>query len=278
MSRLSRPPIPVNRLTAFNHWVVYKLKDGRKVPYSAHRPFGLAAVNDPRTWATYEQARRALVVNRSFAGLGFVLTDSPYIAFDLDDVRNPRTGKVTAEARAIIEECDSYTEITPSGCGLRIIGTGRGDAVHTIVKLKTGQCEIYRRASRYICMTFDKIGDQRKLRNLDAVVDKLVLRKLAQQPECPAHSGNTKKKNYGTPEKCLREAQSMLDNAMPPSGDHSTMMWGIIMKLIDGGVTDREDIFDRVTNSKRWPRINHYDEKRLRKDITTAFERKGLLK
>jgi putative DNA primase/helicase len=46
-------------------------------------------------------------------------------AFDLDDCRDPVSGTIAAWANGLIEEAQSYVEITPSGTGLRILGYGR---------------------------------------------------------------------------------------------------------------------------------------------------------
>src|SRR5262249_29066179 len=66
----------------------------------------------------------------------------------------------------------SYTEITPSGTGVRIIGWGNGPKPPR-TKLPVGDgvtCEFYRKATRYITMTGNQIGDA-PLVNIDAVMD-----------------------------------------------------------------------------------------------------------
>ena len=45
----------------------------------------------------------------------------PIVGIDLDDCRNPKTGKLTDRARQIVEEINSYTEISVSGKGLHIL-------------------------------------------------------------------------------------------------------------------------------------------------------------
>lgn len=47
---------------------------------------------------------------------------SPRLMYvDFDDVRNPKTGTVTAEAAALIDRLDSYTEVSSSGTGLHAL-------------------------------------------------------------------------------------------------------------------------------------------------------------
>jgi putative DNA primase/helicase len=82
-------------------------------------------------------------------GIGFVLTvDDPYCGIDLDDCRNPDTGEFEAWAQEIVQEIDSYTEISPSGEGLHILVKGK----LTGPGLNRGQVEIYDRG-RYFTFT-----------------------------------------------------------------------------------------------------------------------------
>ncbi len=56
-------------------------------------------------------------------GVGIVLAQ-PLSGVDLDDVVDPATGEVHPEALRIVHEIKSYTEISPSGRGLRIFTYG----------------------------------------------------------------------------------------------------------------------------------------------------------
>ena len=50
--------------------------------------------------------------------------DDPYCGIDLDACRNPETGEITKLARQIIDRMDSYSEISPSGTGVKIFIRG----------------------------------------------------------------------------------------------------------------------------------------------------------
>src|SRR5262249_24216161 len=57
---------------------------------------------------------------------GVVLTeDTGIVGIDLDCCRDPKTGTVDSWAQAIIDEVRSYTEVSPSGTGIRIFAKGR---------------------------------------------------------------------------------------------------------------------------------------------------------
>jgi putative DNA primase/helicase len=81
-----------------------------------------ASSTDPKTWGTFECV---LQMNGQFNGIGFVFTrESGYAGIDLDKCRNPKTGVTEKWALAIIEELDSYTELSQSGMGWHVIVKG----------------------------------------------------------------------------------------------------------------------------------------------------------
>jgi hypothetical protein len=110
-----------------------------------------------------------------------VLTHTRVAAFDLDDCiawTSDGTFASAPQVRELVERCNSYCEITPSGCGLRIIGYGNGEPVHTKFPVENWSLEIYREAVRYIRITGDALPDYDcALRNIDHVID------LVKRPE-----------------------------------------------------------------------------------------------
>jgi hypothetical protein len=92
---------------------------------------------DDRTWASFSKASEA--VNKyGCAGVGFVFTrEDPYCGVDLDNcIFN---GEVKPWAVEIIETLESYTEVSPSGTGLKIWveASKPGD------RCRTGDIEMY---------------------------------------------------------------------------------------------------------------------------------------
>jgi hypothetical protein len=90
-----------------------------KVPYNA-RSGKRARSNDPSTWSSYEEAVSAL--ERGYDGLGLCL-EPPYVGVDGDGCRGD-DGVIEPWMAEIIGELDSYTEVSPSGHGVRVIVTG----------------------------------------------------------------------------------------------------------------------------------------------------------
>lgn len=110
-------------------WVMWRLEtrengETTKVPY---QPSGRrAAANRPHEWSTYEACLAVLQDTHYYNGIGYVLAeDDPNTGVDLDHCRNPETGEILPEALEIVRALNSYTEISPSGKGLRIFLEGR---------------------------------------------------------------------------------------------------------------------------------------------------------
>lgn len=113
--------------------------------------------NDPSTWYRYDQVWRAVSAG-NFMGLGFVLSGLPgsvLAAIDLDDVRDPQTGALLPWAGAIVAAAASYCEVTPSGTGVRVLGTVTGiPTLHRQGKHAGGGAfELYVCCERYITVS-----------------------------------------------------------------------------------------------------------------------------
>jgi hypothetical protein len=147
-------------LKAIARWVVWRYVaevdetgqvDWDKPPASVSSG-GLASSTDPRTWSTFEQAEAAYH-GGGLDGLGFVLhaeegDATAVVAIDLDHCRDAQTGVIEAWALHIIGTINSYTEVSPSGCGVRIFLFGRLPANGR----KKGLYENYE-TSRYVTVT-----------------------------------------------------------------------------------------------------------------------------
>jgi len=69
------------------------------------------------------QPRGGLAAADRFDGVGFVLGGG-FAGVDLDHVREPETGHVDPWALKVVEDLQSYTEVSPSGTGLHVIVRG----------------------------------------------------------------------------------------------------------------------------------------------------------
>lgn len=127
--KLDARKIPAE-LRAHKQWVSWRFappaKPGgkpRKILYTPGTDRRASSTN-PATWGTLEAANADVTAGRA-DGIGFVFTEKdPYFGIDLDDCRDPETGAVEPWALATVERFATYTEPSPSGTGLHIIGRG----------------------------------------------------------------------------------------------------------------------------------------------------------
>lgn len=170
------------------HWIVWRLEDrgGKKptkTPYSVRG--GYARVNDPETWAGFDEALKALQSGQ-FNGIGFVFTQTPFIGVDIDGCIDPATGEVAPEAIDVLQSMQSYTELSQSGKGFHTVLEGRlPDG-----RRRNGPFEMYGDGSpRYFAMTGELWGECREIRANQSAIDEIHRKYIAKPingPEQPA--------------------------------------------------------------------------------------------
>ena len=143
-----------SELQKYVQWVLWRLESRNKdkqtkVPYSIRGTN--ASSTNKHTWASFEAVCEALEATRGrdsgYSGIGFVLTrEDPFVGVDLDHcIKN---GTIEEWAQAIVDKLNSYTEITPSGEGLRIFIKGELPPQGR----KRGNFEVYAH-SRFLTIT-----------------------------------------------------------------------------------------------------------------------------
>lgn len=176
-------PASLMPLTAADYWVGWRWArraNGKLTKPPVNVRGGPAESDNPKTWASFAAAVEAVEAGRA-AGVGYVcLYDRERIFVDLDKCRDRETGAVADWAMRIVEAAGSYTEVTPSGTGLRIIGN-RGHLTAPISRaLKLGaeghEVEVYYQATRYVTVTGDRLpGTPDQLADIaDIALDLLV--------------------------------------------------------------------------------------------------------
>lgn len=112
------------------HWVCWTYEergdDRTKPPIAPFDNTHYASTDDPTTWTTHNDAiayhERS---NTDTEGVGYMLSSSDRIfGIDGDGCRDQETGVIEPWMQDIIDQIDSYTEVSPSGTGIRIIGIG----------------------------------------------------------------------------------------------------------------------------------------------------------
>jgi hypothetical protein len=143
-------------LTELDQWVLWRseTKNGKptKVPYQLTGK--RAGSTDPRTWSPLAEVSKKLQENRKrYDGIGFVFSlDDGLTGMDVDDCLDEEGG-VKSWSRGIVERFgDTYTEISPSGEGLKIWARGSLPRNLPGVTVGDGAIEMYDHA-RYFAVT-----------------------------------------------------------------------------------------------------------------------------
>ena len=143
----------ITALRDFRQWVAWAWKkkaDGSftKPPINPHTGFG-ASHSNPLQWGSYDEAL-ARAQRDHLAGIGFVLEPGDDLTgSDLDDCRDPVSGSLEPWAAKIVALRETYTEVSPSGCGIRMMWKGK---IESAIKCDPAHVEIYCR-SRYLTIT-----------------------------------------------------------------------------------------------------------------------------
>jgi len=130
-------------------WVNWKAmeRNGKvtKPPFQSDGKF--AESNNPATWNDFNTVKAAAADR--FDGIGFVLTeDDPYVAIDFDNCYCPAFEIIDPVIEHHIKYINTYTEISPSGRGLRVLLRGR----LPVGGRKNGRVEVYQ-DKRYVTVT-----------------------------------------------------------------------------------------------------------------------------
>lgn len=113
-------------LTSVPNWIVWRYEhneDGKatKVPYRPRSPRVHASATDRATWTSYQFAASVAAKDPTIAGVGWVFADGEDITgIDLDACIDPETGLMEAWADELVDAFDTYTEISPSGTGVKL--------------------------------------------------------------------------------------------------------------------------------------------------------------
>ena len=158
-----------DEMHALKNWCVWRLEriGGRdtKIPYNALTG-AKAKSNDPVTWCGFSEAARAVNGSGKYKGVGFMLSDSPYVCVDLDHCLDG--GEKEEWARGIVEQIGGYVEVSQSGKGLHIFGRAAVERGR-----RNDRIEIYP-DKRFIAMTGDVWEGHGALSDIQAGIDALM--------------------------------------------------------------------------------------------------------
>jgi putative DNA primase/helicase len=179
-------------------WVCWKYveRDGKrtKCPISPANG-GNASSTDRATWGTFKQALAACRACAQLEGVGFVFSaDDPFAGVDLDDCIDSATGRTKSWARVILDQLDSYCEVSPSGSGVKVFVRASKAGPRCKTGYEDGAVEMYDR-DRFFTVTGQRLvgkpaGIEDRQPAFDAVYAQ-VFTKPAEPPALQARSTNS---------------------------------------------------------------------------------------
>jgi putative DNA primase/helicase len=146
-----RPAIAVpDGLAELDRWAVWRMENGAKIPYRIDGRRA-SSPNAP-DWGELELAQHAIASGR-YTGLAFAFFEEDgLVGIDIDDVLDA-SGDVKPWGRGVVARFfDSYMEVSPSGCGLKIWARGTLPANLAKIAIQDGGIEMYSHG-RYFTFT-----------------------------------------------------------------------------------------------------------------------------
>jgi hypothetical protein len=180
------------------------------------------------------------VARYSLAGVGFVFdADDPFAGVDLDDCRDPVTGKIAEWAQDIIAKLNCYSEVSPSQTGVKIFIRAKlpANAKHN-TPYQTGSVEVYGSA-RFFTVTGQHVpGTPTTIDDRQAELTAMYDRVFGAQPAPPvtpdqaapvAEGHRTRalaqmigrEKRAGTPLETIRAMAHALNQTFKPPHDRA---------------------------------------------------------
>ena len=237
-----------DEMHALKNWCVWRLEQigGRdtKIPSSALTG-AKAKSNDPVTWCGFSEAARAVNGSGKYKGVGFMLSDSPYVCVDLDHCLDG--GEKEEWARGIVEQIGGYVEVSQSGKGLHIFGRANVERDR-----RSDRIEVYGN-NRFIAMTGNIYEGHGELKPMQGALDALMASEFpAKEKPAGTYSKTSKTPHEGASPQVGKDPQGAKDRPAP-------RVEQVIRRLRHGKSAEQfAEMFDKgVTN--RYPSQSEAD-------------------
>jgi hypothetical protein len=219
----------LTRLGNLDQWVAWKYgkrENGKQAkipvdPRTGHK----ASTTDSGTWGSFVQASEA-AAKYGCAGIGFVFTaEDGFMFVDLDNCIVD--GEIAPLAMEIVEALDSYTEISPSGSGLKIFLEAKKPGE----RCRKGSVEIYDK-NRFSTFTGQRFAGNGIEKRQEALCD--LYRRL--WPATPESTSEGLREALGASHGNLADDYELLEKARTAGADPAAFT-----RLHDRGYRDGED-------------------------------------
>jgi hypothetical protein len=193
---LENVPEKLKRLEQWVNWAGIWSEDKAKFSKPPMKASGRnASSTDEKTWTTLEKSLAALgregvyvdnageKHNVTLDGVGLAgLGRTPYVGIDLDHCIDTGTGEITPPARKIVDVFDSYTEITPSGDGLRIWIEADKPPIWSASKGGETDIEVYDKGRFFTVTGHHLEGTPRGIEGRQEALDAFMVRHAPERP------------------------------------------------------------------------------------------------
>lgn len=249
-------------------WVAWRIEtpEGRKptkVPYTPASQ-SRAESDNPDTWGNFSLALTRY--QQGYDGVGYVFSEADaYFGIDLDACRNPETGELTPWAREIVDTFATYTEISPSGYGVKLTAkgtlpiadrrankTGRSKQGKKLAEVigkdaptfgsKEPEIALYDRG-RFWCYTgLRHPGTPDSIEHRQSEVDALWSKLWPPRAERHKANGSTRGNAAPMPDRCAAALQAMLRIDREDGNDGSLRLLMACCRAVEYGLNDDETL------------------------------------
>lgn len=178
-----------HELASRQQWVLWKsiVRDGRETKLPFQVDGSAAKSNDPTTWNSLESCLENVA---NYSGVGYVFSvDDPMVGIDLDGCRNPDSGELAKWAQTLVDDFDSYAEVSPSGTGVKLFiqgdwpRTGKNKKLEGVerVSAKEPGIEVYGKL-RYFAVTGQRLQTSPNVQHRQEQLDKLYAEHFERKP------------------------------------------------------------------------------------------------
>ena len=289
---LAKLPVALAPLLERPQWCVWKWtqrSDGswQKPPFMAIQPDRHVSTSDPSTWSNYETALATVQAGRA-DGISYVLTaNDPFGAIDLDHCRDLETHSIDIWAQLFLQRAiTSYSEVTPSGTGVRIWGLADGEPLHRKFTVKAGPrefepdklicAELFRRTNKALTITGYRLDTIRELTNIDKVFDWALVWGERRKAEAAAAEEAVRAANGGgngfDGGGCafsVDQIEQFVRDGAPPEANRSELFHMIVGHYVGCG-WDPERIFEHLQQFPDGIGGRYLREDRLRGEIARS--------
>ena len=187
---LQGTPTSVRSIPQWVHWKYTTDKDGKKSKPPTCADGYLTDIHKPDNWLTFQQATDGFKP-KIHAGIGFVLDNSGYTGIDIDNCLkiNGDASSLKSWAKPLLDQIrGNYSEISPSGEGLKVFVQGTKPNGFNRTKMSIGDGAIEIHDHQYFTVTGEVIDSGDSDTDRQAQLDSLchyLLQQTSQQKQKP---------------------------------------------------------------------------------------------